>query len=126
MLATSGTAPAHWYPAILEAEAAGLPLVCVSANRPTSLMGCGAPQTLDQHGLFGQHVRFFADLGDPRADAGWLRHAERTVRRALAASPDIQVDFEWLDAGQRDRWPVNLGRITNSVNSLALGAAYRW
>lgn len=94
VLATSGTAPAHWYPAILEAEAAGLPLVCVSANRPTSLMGCGAPQTLDQHGLFGQHVRFFADLGDPRADAGWLRHAERTVRRALAASAEGPVHLD--------------------------------
>jgi long-chain fatty acid transport protein len=26
----------------------------------------------------------------------------------------------------RSNWPVNLGTITNSVNSLALGAAYRW
>ena len=94
VLATSGTAPAHWYPAILEAEAAGLPLVCVSANRPTALMECGAPQTLDQHGLFGRHVRFFADLGDPRADAGWLRHAERTVRRALAASAEGPVHVD--------------------------------
>ncbi len=94
VLATSGTAPAHWYPAILEAEAAGLPLVCVSANRPTALMGCGAPQTIDQHGLFGRHVAFFADLGDPRADAGWLRHAQRTARRALAASAEGPVHLD--------------------------------
>ncbi len=26
----------------------------------------------------------------------------------------------------RSNWPVNLGKITNSVDSLALGAAYRW
>jgi 2-succinyl-5-enolpyruvyl-6-hydroxy-3-cyclohexene-1-carboxylate synthase len=94
VLATSGTAPAHWYPAILEAEASRLPLVCVSANRPTALSACGAPQTIDQHGLFGGHVRFFADLGDPRTDAGWLRHVERTVSRALAASVDGPVHLD--------------------------------
>lgn len=86
VVATSGTAPAHWYPAVLEAEASHLPLICLSADRPTSLSACGAPQTIDQHGLFGRHVRFFADLGDPSASPAWLHHVERTVSRALAES----------------------------------------
>lgn len=98
VVATSGTAPAHWYPAVLEASEARLPLVCLSADRPTELHHCGAPQTVDQLGLFGAHVRFSADLGDPQADPRWLAGVRRTVAQALAraAHPTpgpVHVDF---------------------------------
>ncbi len=41
---------------------------------------------------------------------GALRVEQRFLRRVLAASPDMQVDFRWIDATRRDRWPVDLGR----------------
>ena len=41
---------------------------------------------------------------------GALRVEQRFLRRVLAASPDMQVDFEWIDASGRRNWPVNLGR----------------
>lgn len=41
---------------------------------------------------------------------GALRVEQRFLRRVLAASPDMQVDFEWIDASHRERWPVDLGR----------------
>jgi 2-succinyl-5-enolpyruvyl-6-hydroxy-3-cyclohexene-1-carboxylate synthase len=66
VVCTSGSAGAHFYPAILEAEAAGVPLVAITADRPPELHGFGAPQTLDQGRLFGQHVRF-VELGVPEA-----------------------------------------------------------
>lgn len=90
VVATSGTAPAHWYPALIEASESGIPLLLLSADRPSELMHCGAPQTIDQLGLFGRHVRFFADLGDPTDSVAWLRHVERTVTVALdrATGPD--------------------------------------
>ncbi len=83
VVCTSGTAPAHWYPAVIEASEAGIPLVCLSADRPTELMHCGAAQTIDQRHLFGPHVRFFADLGDPHESTAWLRHVDRTLALAL-------------------------------------------
>jgi len=53
---------------------------------------------------------------------GALRVEQRFLRRVLAASPDIQVDFEWLDAGQRARWPVNLGRlVSGDYNVILIG-----
>ena len=40
---------------------------------------------------------------------GALRVEQRFLRRVLAASPDMQVDFRWIDSSRRDRWPVDLG-----------------
>ena len=62
LLATSGSAPAHWYPAVIEADQAGIPLVLLSADRPLELQGCGSNQTIDQHKLFQQAVRAFHAL----------------------------------------------------------------
>jgi len=84
VIATSGTAGAHFYPAILEAEASRVPLVALTADRPPELHGFGAPQTLDQQHLFGTHVRFFADLGVPEGPPEALRHL-RAVAAAAAA-----------------------------------------
>jgi hypothetical protein len=42
---------------------------------------------------------------------GALRVEQRFLRRVLAASPDMQVDFRWIDSSRRDRWPVDLGRL---------------
>ncbi|TMA17640.1 MAG: 2-succinyl-5-enolpyruvyl-6-hydroxy-3-cyclohexene-1-carboxylic-acid synthase [Deltaproteobacteria bacterium] len=83
-LATSGTAGAHFFPAILEAEAARVPLVALTADRPLELHGFGAPQTMDQQHLFGTHVRFFADLGAPEPLEARLRHLRAVA--ALACS----------------------------------------
>ena len=77
LLATSGSAPAHWYPAVMEANEAGLPLILLSADRPPELRGWGANQTTDQTRLFGVQVRDFFDPGAPVDDPG--------IRRALTA-----------------------------------------
>ena len=41
---------------------------------------------------------------------GSLRVEQRFLRRTLAASPDMQVDFRWIDSTRREQWPVDLGR----------------
>lgn len=85
LLATSGTAPANWLPAIIEASQAGVPLIAISADRPPELQNCGANQTIDQVGLFGSHVRASHPLEAPHPgfDPCWLhRLAARVAEQA--------------------------------------------
>jgi 2-succinyl-5-enolpyruvyl-6-hydroxy-3-cyclohexene-1-carboxylate synthase len=84
VLATSGTAGAHFYPAVLEAEASRVPIVALTADRPPELHGFGAPQTIVQQNLFGSHARFFADLGVPEGTPEAVRHVRAVVSAALA------------------------------------------
>ena len=69
VVATSGSAPAHWHPAVVEAEAAGIPLLLMSADRPPELHHCGANQTTEQYGILAPHVRASLDLGAPAPEA---------------------------------------------------------
>jgi 2-succinyl-5-enolpyruvyl-6-hydroxy-3-cyclohexene-1-carboxylate synthase len=84
LICTSGSAPANYFPAVIEASEAGVPLIVLSADRPPELHGCGANQTTDQIGLYGSHVRFFANLGEPRDDALCLRAVRRIVAQAVS------------------------------------------
>lgn len=95
VLCTSGTAGAHFYPAVLEAEAAGLPLIVVTADRPPELIDVGAPQAMDQRELFGRHVRAEIDLGVPDAHPQALDGVARSAARAVfaAASGPVHVNF---------------------------------
>jgi 2-succinyl-5-enolpyruvyl-6-hydroxy-3-cyclohexene-1-carboxylate synthase len=53
---TSGTAVAELFPAIMEASYSGVPLVAITADRPASYRGSGAPQSVYQPDIFGDHV----------------------------------------------------------------------
>jgi hypothetical protein len=42
---------------------------------------------------------------------GDLRWEQKYLRRSLNDSPDIDVDFQWIDLRTRDRWPVDFGDV---------------
>lgn len=83
---TSGTASAHYFPAIIEASMSGVPLVALTADRPWELQQAGASQTIDQIKLFGGFVRAFFALGAPEPHEGALRAVARTAAQAVAAA----------------------------------------
>ncbi|MCT1606491.1 2-succinyl-5-enolpyruvyl-6-hydroxy-3-cyclohexene-1-carboxylic-acid synthase [Nesterenkonia massiliensis] len=57
VVTTSGTAAGNLLPAVMEADLAGIPLVVITADRPESLHGTGANQTVWQQGMFARRVR---------------------------------------------------------------------
>jgi 2-succinyl-5-enolpyruvyl-6-hydroxy-3-cyclohexene-1-carboxylate synthase len=91
LLCTSGTAGAHYLPAMVEASQAFLPVIALTSDRPLELQDCGAPQTIDQTKLFGDHVRAFIELGapddHPAALAGLRRKVAQAVHRSLWPTP---------------------------------------
>ena len=90
VVTTSGTAVSNLHPAVSEADAACMPLLVISADRPHELVGTGASQTTEQTGLFAPALRLGVDLpADLAADLGG--HAADAaiagqVRRAVAAA----------------------------------------
>lgn len=97
VLATSGSAVANWHPAVVEAGAARVPLILLSADRPPELQNCGANQTIDQTRLFGEHARQFLQLPPAEREADWLASAiARAVGRSLgplAGPVHINIPF---------------------------------
>lgn len=85
IVTTSGTAVANLLPAVVEADLSDVPLIVVSADRPPEMRGADANQTIVQPGIFGERVRFEADLPLPSVHglrAVGPRSVIEVVRRA--------------------------------------------
>ncbi len=59
VVTTSGTAVANLLPAVIEAKADGVPMIVLSADRPSVECGKGANQTIDQTDIFGVYARTY-------------------------------------------------------------------
>lgn len=86
LLCTSGTAAANFYPAIVEANVAGVPLIVLTADRPPELRDVGAGQTIDQNQLYGSHVKWFVEVALPDAAPSMLRYARTLAARSAATA----------------------------------------
>lgn len=84
ILCTSGTAAANYFPAIVEAHYARVPLLVLTADRPPELREIGAPQAIDQIHLYGHHVKWFAEMALPEKSVDMIRYARTVCSRAIA------------------------------------------
>ncbi|MBA9029042.1 2-succinyl-5-enolpyruvyl-6-hydroxy-3-cyclohexene-1-carboxylic-acid synthase [Peribacillus huizhouensis] len=86
MLCTSGTATANYYPAIVEAFYSRVPLIVLTADRPHELRDVGAPQTINQIGMYGNHVKWFVEMALPESSMSMIRYARTICARAVATA----------------------------------------
>ena len=86
LLCTSGTAAANFYPAVIEARSAGVPLLVLTADRPPELRDVGAAQTIDQNRLYGAHVKWFVEVAVTDASPDLIRYARTLAGRAVATT----------------------------------------
>jgi 2-succinyl-5-enolpyruvyl-6-hydroxy-3-cyclohexene-1-carboxylate synthase len=84
LVCTSGSAAANFFPAVVEASSARVPLVLATADRPPELRDTGAPQTIDQIKLYGDLVRWFVEVGTPESSRAMLEYAASLGTRASA------------------------------------------
>jgi 2-succinyl-5-enolpyruvyl-6-hydroxy-3-cyclohexene-1-carboxylate synthase len=86
LLCTSGTAGANYFPAIVEAKISRIPLVVLTADRPHELRDVGAPQTIDQIHLYGNHVKWFVEMAPPEDTTEMVRYARMVCARAVSTA----------------------------------------
>ncbi|HZD65110.1 MAG TPA: thiamine pyrophosphate-binding protein, partial [Acidimicrobiales bacterium] len=81
VVTTSGTAAVELHPAVVEAHHSRVPLIACTADRPDELHHVGAPQTVEQVGLYGGAVRFAVAPGvpDPATAPMWRSLGARLV-----------------------------------------------
>jgi 2-succinyl-5-enolpyruvyl-6-hydroxy-3-cyclohexene-1-carboxylate synthase len=79
---TSGTAAAHYLPAVIEAHEARVPLIVLTADRPPELREVGAGQTIDQLKLYGDAAKWFFEVGTHAATPERLRWIRQLAFRA--------------------------------------------
>jgi len=89
LVCTSGSAVAHYLPAILEAQYSGVPLIVLSADRPYTLLHTGAPQTVDQQKIFGTAVNYYEELAVPQKEH-YYTYPRQVARKAYMKAMDTK------------------------------------
>jgi len=105
LLCTSGTAGANYYPAVIEAQESGVPLLVITADRPPEMRACASGQTIDQQKLFGAHVNFYHELAVPEAKLPLLAYLRQTVAHAVERTLQPGPGPVHLNAPFRDPLP---------------------
>lgn len=112
ILCTSGTAAANYFPAIVEARYSRVPLLVFTADRPHELREVGAPQAIDQIHLYGQHVKWFADMALPENNKEMIRYARTVCARAAAIAMQAPAGPVHLNFPFREPLIPKLDEIT--------------
>ena len=103
VLCSSGTAAANFSPAVAEAWLSGVPLLVLTADRPTELHGWGALQTIDQTRMYRSQIKWSLDMPTPEAVSLDLMGSFRSVacRAYVTASSSypgpVHVNFPFRD-----------------------------
>jgi len=89
LVTTSGTAAVAVHAAVVEAHLSRVPLIVCTADRPPELHHVGAPQTIEQAGLFAGAVRWAVDPGVPDEETRELMEA--FYRNLALGEPKVQA-----------------------------------
>lgn len=100
LVCTSGTAAANFLPAVIEAYFSQTPLIVLTADRPPEARGVGSPQTIDQVKMYGDHVKWFAEM--PLPHDGLIHHARAQARRAYLSAVEgpagpVHINFPFRE-----------------------------
>lgn len=127
LICTSGSAGAHYFPAIIEASLSHLPLVVITADRPWELQQCGANQTTCQQNLYGAHVKNFFELGETIEINGNPNNAQHAIRvgaqavyTAMApARGPVHINARCRKPLDPTRWPLDSQTPTGNIPNIS-------
>lgn len=95
VVCTSGSAVLNYYPAVAEAFYAQIPLIVLSADRPSNKIDIGDGQTIRQAHVFANHSLFDVNLDEQASEANDVLIQEAFAVSLLQKGPvHINVPFE--------------------------------
>lgn len=115
VITTSGTAVAELLPSVVESYYQGRPLLVISADRPSSFRGSGAPQAIEQPGMFGNYVGGCVDIED-KVEAlfeGWTGRSPWHLNVCLGEDEVTESEAAPLEVGD---WTLEREKL--NVSSL--------
>jgi 2-succinyl-5-enolpyruvyl-6-hydroxy-3-cyclohexene-1-carboxylate synthase len=118
LVCTSGSAAANYWPAVVEAQAAQIPLLVITADRPPELRACTSGQTIDQVKLFGSYSVHQVELAVPEATVKALAYLRQTIAFAVRRSLGPIAGPVHLNAPFRDPLAPIPDGTTESVRGL--------
>ena len=68
VVTSSGTAVANLLPAVVEASMTRTPLLIITADRPSEMIGSGCNQAIFQEGIFGVYPNSAIEIEPPNED----------------------------------------------------------
>jgi 2-succinyl-5-enolpyruvyl-6-hydroxy-3-cyclohexene-1-carboxylate synthase len=83
IICTSGSALLNYYPAVAEAYYQSIPLVVITADRPSEWVDQGDGQTIVQHEVFKNHIRYSCTLGEKASSSDEEWFLEREISTAF-------------------------------------------
>ncbi len=109
VVVTSGTAVAELFPAVIEGFYQARPLVVITADRPESFRGSGAPQAIEQVGIFNgyavEDLKSWSGIGPLHLNVA-LEESFEIVNADFSSCTltDFAVDFGRPNVGALARW----------------------
>lgn len=95
VVCTSGSALLNYYPAVAEAFYSQLPIVIISADRPTSKIDIGDGQTIRQRNVYANHILYSANLTEEASETNDLEINEAINQAIVKKGPvHINAPFE--------------------------------
>ncbi len=112
IVTTSGTAVAELLPAAVEATYTGQPLLFITADRPRDYRGKGAPQSIEQIGIFSHYVQSTIDIAytDEKMDLKSWNWVQPLHLNVCFDEPLIDGDIKILDFTNEVRAAIHVQR----------------
>lgn len=91
LVCTSGSALLNYYPAIAEAFYSRIPLIIISADRPTHKIDIGDGQTIRQQNVYQNHILYSANLSENASEEN-DRLINEAINTAITSGGPVHIN----------------------------------
>ncbi len=113
IVCTSGSAAMNYFPAVAEAYFQQVPLLILTADRPTEWIDQYDGQTVFQQGIYGNHVKKSFQFPDSFESTDQVWHANRIINEAINQSIQYPKGPVHINIPLREPFYPNAGEEIN-------------